>query len=572
MRLIRFLFKENKNILLMAMLSSLVSGTCSAAALSLVHAGLDSGKPQLARMALMFGGVCFLLAVTEILGQVLLLRLAQGAVYKLRLKLGRQILDTSLKQLERLGKPRLLATMVDDINTLANAITAAPLAFLHGTILFCCLGYLAWLSLPLFTAMMLFLIVGTLAQQFPVSKATPFLKRARINQDEMMGHIQGMTSGIKELKLSQQRRDAFIDALFEQSARDFRDNRIKGMSIFRASGTVGQLLFLLALGGLVFGAPFFFQAVDPRTMTGFAILIPFMLTPISTLMNCLPNFGNAAVALDAIDRLDLDLNEDGEVLPSKLDDPREFQCLELRNATYTYFREDANNHFQMGPLNIRFTPGELVFLVGGNGSGKTTFAKLMMGLYQPESGQLLFNGLGVDEQNASRYRELFSAVFADFHLFDNLMGLEEAQVDNRAAEYLKMLQLDHKVKVEDGKFSTTSLSTGQRKRLALLTTYLEDRPFYMFDEWAADQDPLFKEFFYTTLLPGLRDKGKAVLAITHDDKYFHLADRLIKLDYGQIEYDGAASGGAASGGAASGGAASVHNPATVIHEDEPALV
>jgi putative ATP-binding cassette transporter len=95
------------------------------------------------------------------------------------------------------------------------------------------------------------------------------------------------------------------------------------------------------------------------------------------------------------------------------------------------------------------------------------------------------------------------------------------------------------VTIRNGQFSTTALSQGQRKGLALMTAYLEDRPFYLFDEWAADQDPHFKEIFYTQLLPELRSRVKSVLVITHDDKYFGLADRIVKLDYGKIVQDAA---------------------------------
>lgn len=175
--------------------------------------------------------------------------------------------------------------------------------------------------------------------------------------------------------------------------------------------------------------------------------------------------------------------------------------------------------------------------MGGNGSGKSTLAKLITGLYVPDSGEIRLNGISIDDGNREMYRQLFSTVFADFYLFDRLVGLQQVDLDERAKMYLDRLQLSDKVVVRDGKLSTTALSQGQRKRLALLTAYLEDRPIYLFDEWAADQDPLFREIFYQQLLPELKQRGKAVLVISHDDRYFHLADRLLKLDYGQIVID-----------------------------------
>ena len=148
--------------------------------------------------------------------------------------------------------------------------------------------------------------------------------------------------------------------------------------------------------------------------------------------------------------------------------------------------------------------------------------------------EIRLNGEPIGHHNRDDFRQHFSAVFSDFHLFDSLIGLHSPNLDVKARDYLEMLHLDHKVRISEGRLSTTDLSQGQRKRLALLTAYLEDRPFYLFDEWASDQDPLFKDVFYSRLLPDLKARGKAVLAITHDDRYFHLADRVIKLDYGQI--------------------------------------
>jgi putative ATP-binding cassette transporter len=206
-------------------------------------------------------------------------------------------------------------------------------------------------------------------------------------------------------------------------------------------------------------------------------------------------------------------------------------------VTHRYQQEGEPHDFEVGPIDVAFHPGEVVFLVGGNGSGKTTLAKLIAGLYAPDHGEVKVDGRLITDQNRDDYRQLFSIVFADFFLFDRLLGLEHATLDERAAEYLKTLHLDSKVQVSEGKFSTTSLSQGQRKRMALLTAYLENRSVYIFDEWAADQDPEFKKVFYHVLLPELKARGKAVIAISHDDAYYGMADRIIKLNYGRIESD-----------------------------------
>jgi putative ATP-binding cassette transporter len=191
----------------------------------------------------------------------------------------------------------------------------------------------------------------------------------------------------------------------------------------------------------------------------------------------------------------------------------------------------------LGPINLSFQPGELVFLIGGNGSGKTTLVKLVMGLYEPESGEIHLDGKPVTNENRDDYRQRFSVVFYDFYLFERLFGLEAKDLDAESQKYLDLLQLSHKLEIRNGRLSTVDLSQGQRKRLALLTAYLENRPIYIFDEWAADQDPQFKEIFYYQLLPELKDQGKTIIVISHDDRYYGLADRLIKLESGKLEYD-----------------------------------
>jgi putative ATP-binding cassette transporter len=171
------------------------------------------------------------------------------------------------------------------------------------------------------------------------------------------------------------------------------------------------------------------------------------------------------------------------------------------------------------------------FIVGGNGSGKTTLAKLIVGLYAPERGHVLIDDVPVSESR----RNICSAVFSDFHLFDSLLEHNaEAALDEEGNRLLTRLHLQHKVQMCGGAFTTRALSQGQRKRLALVVAHLEDRPVLVFDEWAADQDPTFKEFFYHEVLSELRERRKLVIVITHDDRYFPVADQLIRMENGQI--------------------------------------
>ena len=194
----------------------------------------------------------------------------------------------------------------------------------------------------------------------------------------------------------------------------------------------------------------------------------------------------------------------------------------------------ADTDFKLGPITLEIKKSQITFIIGGNGSGKSTLSKILSLHEQPTSGCVLFDDEAVTADNLNSYREQVCAIYTSFYLFDCLLGEITPEKLETAQKYLTELGMDDKVTIDNGYFSTTRLSDGQRKRLALLVTFLEDRDIYLFDEWAADQDPIFKEVFYTELLPELKAQGKTVFVITHDDKYFGYADRLLKMESGQL--------------------------------------
>jgi putative ATP-binding cassette transporter len=302
----------------------------------------------------------------------------------------------------------------------------------------------------------------------------------------------------------------------------------------------GQLLFFTIMALLVFALPKF-VSVTPTLLAAYVLTLAYITTPMQNMLDRLPALFRANVALQKIEKMGLALadrsEEQSQNPQAKIHKPKslDWTSLELEKVTHTYPGEDSN--FVLGELNLTFYPGQLVFIVGGNGSGKSTLAKIITGLYIPETGAIKLNSQPITNENREWYRQHFSVVFSDFYLFDRLLGISHPNLDMQAQDYLRQFHLDHKVQVKDGLISTTALSQGQRKRLALLTAYLEDRPIYLFDEWASDQDPFFRDVFYKQLLTELKQRGKTVFVISHDDRYFHLADRVIKLDYGKVQYD-----------------------------------
>ncbi|HEX8145060.1 MAG TPA: cyclic peptide export ABC transporter [Pyrinomonadaceae bacterium] len=538
MKLFNFLWRNSPGVLLLSICVGVISGASSTGLIALIHASLNSDQAS-GKTLLMWGfiGLCLVSLLSGITSKIILIRIAQGATLDLRMSLSRQMLATSLRHLEELGPHRLLSTLTDDIPVISNALISIPLMCINFAIMVGCLIYLGWLSWLLLFAVLSFMIFGIITYQVPMTTAQRYLRAGREEHDRLLGHFRALTHGAKELKLHRQRREAFLTKVLRETAMSLRRRNFKGLATYTVAGSWGELLFLILIGLLIFALPVL-RNIDARTLTGYALVVLYIMNPLAIILNTLPIMGRARIALQKIETLGLSLAAhatEPEALPLA-DKGSACHLLELEGVTHAY-RGEREHQFVLGPLNLSFRAGELVFLTGGNGSGKTTFAKLLVGLYAPESGMISFNGRPVTDETREGYRQYFSVVFSDFYLFDSLLGIDTPELDAQAREYLVELQLDHKVEIREGLLSTTALSQGQRKRLALLTAYLEDRPFYVFDEWAADQDPQFKKIFYLQLLPELKARGKTVLVISHDDQYYYVADRLLRLNYGQMDYD-----------------------------------
>lgn len=517
-------------------LAGVVGGISNTILIALVNSALNNVGPVPARVVWGYAALCVVLALTRFVSGALLVRITQKAVCDLRIGLCRQILAAPLRLLEKLGPHKLFATLTSDVPSITNALILLPLLCMNITVLLGCLGYLGWLSWRLLLGVLGVMVVGIISHQVPVMRATRHFGLAREWTDALFKHLRALIEGMKELKLHRERRGAFLSRLLEPAAHSVRRETITAETIWTAAGSWDQVLLFIVIGFVVFAVPAW-QSADARTLTGYTLTILYMMGPLEFILNTLPRLGQADVAIRKIEEVSGPLAErraaDESATPARPE--AAWMSLALDGVTHSYEREGEETSFILGPVSLSFRPGEVVFITGGNGSGKTTLAKLLTGLYEPESGEIRLDGEPVTEANREAYRQLFSAVFSDFYLFEELLGLEALDVDVKARDCLSQLRLSNKVQVKDGKLSTIELSRGQRKRLALLAAYLEDRPVYVFDEWAADQDPLFKEVFYLQVLPSLVEKGKTVIAITHDQGYYYFADRVVRLDDGKLQ-------------------------------------
>jgi putative ATP-binding cassette transporter len=520
--------------------AAITSGVANTALIAVVNHVINSDAATRGTWLAVFLGVCVIFPTTRYAGDWLLIYLSEKATLHLRLSLCSRILAVPLRTLEEIGPAKLNGTLVNDLPAVIGAMLYIPLLTLNVTIVLGCLVFMGFLSWVMLLGVLVFLVAGIAAYQFPLMRGQKHVRAQREQTDGLFRHFRSLVEGIKELKLHHERRRAFLEDELQATAVSVQHHSVAAQRAFSSAVSWGQVLIFLLIGVVAFLLPSV-TLVQKPVLTGFTFAILYMVGPMQVILNSMAQLSRSITNLDRVEEMGLKLEEAAQRQPAlpPAGAPR-WERLELAGVTHTYHSERDGSAFTLGPVELAFRPGEIVFVTGGNGSGKTTFAKLLTGLYDPEGGQVRLDGKPVDGASAQAYRSLFSAVFSDFFLFETLLGLARDGLDGDAARYLRELQLDHKVTIADGKLSTTNLSQGQRKRLALLTAYLEDRPIYLFDEWAADQDPHFKQVFYHELLPELRRRGKTVFAISHDDRYYDVADRLIRLDYGRVVHDTAA--------------------------------
>ncbi|SDE60759.1 cyclic peptide export ABC transporter [Paracidovorax valerianellae] len=466
----------------------------------------------------------------------------QRLVAQVRKGLAQKILAAPIDALERYRTHRLMPVLSQDVDMISDVVFALSATLIAVAIALGCLIYLAVLSLPLFGVLIVALAIGATIQVLAQSRGVAGFWKAREYEEQLHKAYRGISEGAKELRMHRTRRARMFTEQIERVVDSIRTVNGRAINTYVVATAFGSALFFLLIALILGWAAL--RAPEPAVLSGFVLVLLFLKGPMDQIASALPGVGRAKVAFQRIADLSTRFASPEPHLPLQAQQREAHlgDAIELRGVRYAFDAPPGGEPFVLGPVDLRLRKGELVFVVGDNGSGKTTLIKLLLGLYAPQSGTIVLDGEPVVPETRDDYRQLFTTVFSDFYLFEDLLG--EASVGSagqaQAQKYLERLEIAHKVSVQDGVFTTTDLSTGQRKRLALVHAYLEGRPVLVFDEWAADQDPTFRHLFYTELLPELRAKGHLLVVISHDDRYFHLADRVVTMRAGQVVNDGAA--------------------------------
>ncbi|MCW2306574.1 cyclic peptide export ABC transporter [Rhodobium gokarnense] len=453
-----------------------------------------------------------------------------------RLEIADRLRRSELLVADRLGRGRLYNLVAKETNHLSVTFPLIVDAVQQTVLLAVALVYLLYLSPPAFAVFLATVVAGILGYKAIDSRYREILRLVERMQAELLDAITDIIRGAKELRLNTTRSDA-VAAAYRKRSNILERLMVRSVEHWVSLILLGGLTTFVMLGVVAFAFPGYVSGHNAIIFQ----LVPVLLFCMGTLTKTVaqsPMFMRAEVGLNAILAIDTELSEASSIGP---DEARrqaraflDFSTISFNGIRFSYDRNDPEA-YTVGPLDLSLTRGEIVFLVGGNGSGKSTALKMMTGLYPLDAGWIGVDAAAVAGVARAGYRELFASVFVDFHLFDRLYGMEDAD-PGRVNRLIAEWGLADKVTFEDGRFNQLHLSTGQRKRLALIAAVVEDRPIYVFDEWSAEQDVHYREHFYTTFLPALRDQGKLVIATSHDEKYWGVADRVVKLDLGRIEW------------------------------------
>lgn len=515
----------------------MVGGLSITVLLAHINEALNSAAGLSRDVVLAFAGLCLLALCCSIVSDMGSNWVGQHIISRLRLELGEKVLSAPIAQIERFRSHRLIPVLTHDIDTISDfAFRFAPLA-ISLTVVLGCLSYLAMLSLPMFVLMVVAIVIGCIAQFIAQAKGMKGFLEARDEEDNLQKYYRSIADGAKELRIHRPRRQRMFTQRIKQSASLICRKQIESVNIYIVAKTFGSMLFFVVIG-LALALQTYWPSGDKAVMSGFVLVLLYMKSPLEQLIANLPVVGRAQVAFRRIAELSETFSspEPHLLLDAPAKPAQAVHELELRDVHYGFPAVEGATPFALGPVNLTIRQGDIVFIVGENGCGKTTLIKLLLGLYQPQQGEIRLNGQAVTAQNRDDYRQLFTTVFADYYLFDELVQ-GDGQLPADAARYLERLEIAHKVSIRDGAFTTTDLSTGQRKRLALVNAWIEERPVLVFDEWAADQDPTFRRIFYTELLPDLKRLGKTIIVISHDDRYFDVADQLVRMASGKVRSD-----------------------------------
>lgn len=539
MELFYFLKKESGKALQSITGIAVISGISNAMLLAIVNSATSSNisRGDLTKYFLLYLLSISLFIFTK---QYILKKssiLVENIIKNLRIRIANKIRHSDLLHLEETGTSAIFTRISQDAAQISQTVTYVGNAFQSAVMVLFSVIYIAFISIPAFLITLTSILLGIVSYFRYRKSATDLLKQSSNKEAEFYGSLNELLGGFKEIKVNQKKNNDVFES-FTTIAEQSSDFKLKAILKLIISYIASQSFFYVLLAFIIFLLPNYVDIAN-KDLIRISAAILFIIGPLESIISSFPILLTANVSAANITKLEntLDGFTDATNDPAQettIHEPIAFnQEIVFTDLSFEYPKKGLNEQFAVGPISLHVKKGTITFITGGNGCGKSTFLKLACGLYYPEKGNITVDYKDINKKNYHNYRELFSIIFTDFHLFQKLYGLrnyEQSIVDN----LLNEMQIDKKTQVIDGLITNIQLSTGQRKRLALVAAILENKSVYIFDEVAADQDPQFKKYFYKVLLPKLKESGKTIIAVTHDEYFFNDCDYRYKIENGNF--------------------------------------
>lgn len=468
--------------------------------------------------------------------QTILISRTNNTFFEIEVSILDKIKNTSFEAFEKIGSAKVY-TAIEDSQTLKAIPGAFASVFNSGLIVICGLIYLFWVSYlgAIFLIVVLFTLIAYYTWKNSLAESD--FNDLRDLQNEYHRYLKDLLNGFKEFKMNDTRNDNLFQKFMKTNRTGANQLRIRAANRYLNNELIGNNSWFILLAVILFVFPKI-EILQLESTSTFVVTLLYIMGPIAELISGIPFFTTAKVALERLNGFEEALSDvshsetDGLPTPSG----NGFDQILLKNISYQYQQEDAARNFEFGPVDFQLQKGEVVFITGGNGSGKSTFMKLLTGLYQPKTGSIQIDDQLLEKDSRKAFFDQISAIFTDNYLFtENYDGFNLNSDNQQFVDTLNLMKLKEIIPLDNGdKPILPHLSKGQQKRLAMLYVLLENRQLIVLDEWAAEQDPVFRKYFYEVVLSELKQMGKTVVVVTHDDHYFSLADRVVKFDYGKI--------------------------------------
>jgi putative ATP-binding cassette transporter len=519
MLLLQLIRQEIRSSLSKLLIMAMLAGASNALIIAVINAGAEAAsKGNLSLISAMIFIVAlliyqktqhYILATTT--GEV------EAAIHRIRLRMMERVRHSEPLALEGIGKSEIMGAITKETQTLSQTATVVVVAAQASVLILFAGLYVAYQSLIAFLLSLVIVILAAVAHLSHRKQVQDQLRRSLEAENVLMDRLTDLLDGFKEVRLNRPRSDD-LHVDIESSSTTAAELKIKSQVDSLKQFVFSQAAFYVLVGAVVFVVPIFSPGVG-NSMVKTATALLFVVGAISSVVQCIPMLASATASAEKINQLEEALQASARVPggdAARL--PAPFDTIELRDVSFHYADTRSDAVFKVGPVSLVLRAGDMLFISGGNGSGKSTLLKVLTYLYQPDSGKILVDGEEITALNRDIYRDRFTAIFSDYHLFKRLYGVRDPD-PQEVERLLALFELTGKTSLVDGEFTTIDLSAGQRKRLALIVGLLEKRPILVLDEWTADQDPEFRQRFYDELLPMLRQSGKTIVAVSHDNRY-----------------------------------------------------